>query len=36
MRDGKIHEALTVGEKEPAEGQESPGSEGVRAGESWI
>ena len=29
-------EALTFGEKEPASGQESPGSERIRAGESWI
>jgi len=36
MRGGKMKEALTFGEKEPASGQESPGSEGVRAGESWI
>jgi len=34
MRGGKMHEALPVGEKEPASGQESPGSEGVRGGES--
>jgi len=33
---GKMHEALTFGVKEPASGQESPGSEGVRPGESWI
>jgi len=34
MRGGKEHEALTFGEKEPASGQESPRSEGVRAGEA--
>ena len=34
MRGGKMHEALTFGDKEPASGQESPGSEGVRAGEA--
>ena len=36
MRGGKMHEALTFGEEEPASGQGSPGSEGIRAGESWI
>ena len=36
MRGGNMKEALTFGEKEPASGQESPGSEGVRAGEAWI
>jgi len=34
MRGGKMHEALTCGEKEPASGQEGPGSEGVRAGDA--
>jgi len=34
MRGGKMKEALTFGEKEPASAQESPGSEGVRAGEA--
>ena len=34
IRGGKMHEALTFGEKEPASGRESPGSEGVRAGEA--
>ena len=34
MRGGKMKEALTFGEKEPVFGQESPGSEGVRAGEA--
>jgi len=34
MRGGKMNEALTFGEKEPASGQESPGSEGVRAAEA--
>jgi len=33
MRGGKMKEALTFGEKEPGSRQESPGSEGVRAGE---
>ena len=36
MQGGKMHEALTLGEKEPASGQESRGSEGVRAGEAKI
>ena len=31
---GKMYEALTFSEKELAPGQESPGSEGVRAGEA--
>jgi len=35
-RGGKIHEALRFGEKEPASGRESLGSDVVRAGESWI
>jgi len=34
MRGGKMHQALTFGEKEAASGRESPGSEGVRAGEA--
>jgi len=32
-RGGKIHEALTFGEKEPASGRESLRSDIVRAGE---
>jgi len=32
-RGGKMHEALTFGKKEPASGQESIRSGGVRAGE---
>ena len=34
MRGGKMKEALTFGQKEPASGQENPGSEGVRAGDA--
>jgi len=33
-RGGKIHEALTFGEKEPASGRESLRSDVVRVGES--
>ena len=36
MRGGKMKEALTFGEKEPASGRQSPGSEGVRAGQAKI
>ena len=36
IRDGKMHEALTFGEKERVSGQQCPGSEGVRVGGSWI
>ena len=32
-RGGKMHEALTFSEKEPASGREGPRSDGVRAGE---
>jgi len=34
MRGGKIHEALTFGEKEPASGHESLRSDVGRVGES--
>jgi len=35
-RGGKMHEALTFGEKEPASGRESIRSGGVRAGDPEI
>ena len=36
MRGRKMEEVQTFGEREPASGRESPGSEGVRVGEAYI